>query len=235
MKSRIWRLPVLGMMFFLASCASSHRAVDPGATVVPSKIYDERVRNEGSLWPGETAKNILFEDTKAKLVGDIVTVVVNESATSSQTASTNTARDSSTGISTGGILGLPSNLGIQNFLNMGTSFDPNIGTSTTSLSHQGSGTTTRNGTMTATVSAVIMAVQPNGNLEIEGRRSVTVNNEEQIMVLRGTVRPEDINFDNTIQSTLIANASIELTGSGVVADPQRVGWMSKIISYIWPF
>jgi len=220
----------------LASCASkSHRAVDPRSTVVPETIYEKSQINEGSLWPGDTSKNLLFEDNKARKVGDIVTVTVNESATSSQSATTNTSRDSSTAVTTGPVLGLPSNLGIQDFLKMGTAFDPNIGTSTTQLDHQGAGTTTRNGTLTTTISAVIIDVLPSGNMVIEGKRSVTVNNEEQFMVLRGTIRPEDVNFDNTINSTLIANASITYSGYGDVSDPQRVGWMARVISYIWPF
>ncbi|PIR00159.1 MAG: hypothetical protein COV66_08690 [Nitrospinae bacterium CG11_big_fil_rev_8_21_14_0_20_45_15] len=219
----------------LASCAKSQRAIDPEATVIPETIYAKEENLEGSLWPGDTSKNFLFEDNKARKVGDIVTVTVNESATSSQSATTNTSRDSSTAVTTGSVFGLPSNLGIQDFLKMGTGFDPNIGPSTTQLSHQGAGTTTRNGSLTTTVSAVIVKVFPNGNMEIEGRRSVTVNNEEQYMVLRGTIRPADVGFDNTINSTYIANASITYSGYGDVADPQRVGWMSKVISYIWPF
>jgi flagellar L-ring protein FlgH len=219
----------------LASCARSQRAIDPAATVIPENIYAKAENLEGSLWPGDTSKNLLFEDNKARKVGDIVTVTVNESATSSQSATTNTSRDSSASITTGPVLGLPSNLGIQDFLKMGTGFDPNIGPSTTQLNHQGTGTTTRNGSLTTTVSAIILDVLPNGNMKIEGRRSVTVNNEEQYMVLRGTIRREDVNYDNTISSTLIANASITYSGYGDIADPQRVGWMSKVISYIWPF
>ncbi len=219
----------------LASCAASQRAIDPAATVVPEKIYDVAMNEEGSLWPGDTAKNLFFEDTKAQKVGDIVTVTVNESATSSQTATTNTSRSSNTSLSTGPVFGLPSNLGIQNFLNMGTSFDPNIGVATTDMSHQGNGTTTRNGSLTMTLSAQITQILPNGNLHIEGKRSVTVNNEEQYMILTGVIRPEDVGFDNTISSTLIADASITYSGSGDIADPQRVGWMAKVISYIWPF
>ena len=86
-----------------------------------------------------------------------------------------------------------------------------------------------------TISALITEILPSGNFKIEGRRSVTVNNEEQIMVLRGVIRPQDINFDNTIASASIADASISLTGEGVVADEQRKGWLAKILSKVWPF
>ena len=117
---------------------------------------------------------------------------------------------------------------------MGTQVDPMVN-ATIANSKQGTGTVTRNGTLTATISALITDIVPGGNLRIEGRRSVTVNNEEQIMVLRGIVRPQDINFDNTIPSTLIADASISYSGEGVVADEQRKGWLAKILSKVWPF
>ena len=117
---------------------------------------------------------------------------------------------------------------------MGTPFNPALN-ATTSRSTQGSGTTTRQGTLTATISAIIVEILPNGNFLIEGQRSVTVNNEEQLMILRGLIRPEDVGFQNTIASNLIANASITYSGEGVVADEQRVGWATRLLSYIWPF
>ena len=132
------------------------------------------------------------------------------------------------------MLGLPSNLGVQNFLGMGTGFDPRVSASVNNT-NQGSGSVTRNGTLTGTISALITEILPSGNFKIEGRRSVTVNHEEQIMVLRGVIRPQDINFDNTIASISIADASISLTGEGVVADEQRKGWLAKILGKVWPF
>ncbi|MBT6295620.1 MAG: hypothetical protein HOJ14_03565, partial [Nitrospina sp.] len=69
----------------------------------------------------------------------------------------------------------------------------------------------------------------------KGSRSVTVNFEEQLMVITGMIRPSDIDFDNTIPSSLIANASITYTGDGVIAEEQRVGWLVRALSYVWPF
>ena len=176
----------------------------------------------------------MFGDDKATKVGDIITVTIDENATSTQSATTNTSKDTSIDLQSPNVLGLPSNLGVNNFLNLGTQFDPRVN-ATVANSMQGTGTVTRNGTLSATVSALITDIVPGGNLRIEGRRSVTINNEEQIMVLRGIVRPQDINFDNTIPSTLIADASISYTGEGVVADEQRKGWLAKVLSKVWPF
>jgi flagellar L-ring protein FlgH len=228
----------LFLLFSLAACSTpSHKAVDSRSTIIPKNLYAKPIQQkpeEGALWPGNTRDNFLFGDDKAEKVGDIITVTINENATSTQSATTNTAKDSSINMQAPNVLGLPSNLGIQNFLNMGTQFDPTVN-ATIANSMQGTGTVTRNGTLTATISALITDILPGGNLRIEGRRSVTVNNEEQIMVLRGIVRPQDINFDNTIPSTLIADAAISYSGEGVVADEQRKGWLAKIFSKVWPF
>ena len=225
-------LALMGM----TACANTHKTVDPKSAVLPQKIYKEKIGkvNDGGIWPGDTSKNLLFEDTKAREVGDIVTVLLNETATSSQTASTDTNKTSSIDLQTNSILGLPSNMGVQNFLGMGTGFNPAAKGSTT-RSNKGTGTVSREGSLTGTLAATIVAINENGNFNIAGKRSVTVNNEEQLMILTGIIRPSDINYDNTINSSLIANAAISYSGEGVVADEQRVGWLMRALSYVWPF
>ena len=227
----------LGLFFLLPACSSTHRAVDSSSTVIPKHLYAKKNNikvEDGALWPGETSENLLFEDSKARLVGDIVTVTISETNTSSSSASTNTAKDTTINMQAPNVLGLPASLGVQNFLGLGTQFDPSVNAAIAN-SNQGTGTVTRNGSLTGNISALITEILPSGNFRIEGRRSVTVNHEEQILVLRGIIRPQDINFDNTILSRWIADASISLTGEGVVADEQRKGWLAKGLSKIWPF
>ncbi len=235
MKSR--ELGLIFLLFLCTACSTSHRAIDSTSTIIPKQLYPTTNKQkvlEGALWPGETSENLLFEDSKARKVGDIVTVTISETASSSQSASTDTSKNTTLDMQSSNILGLPSNLGIQNFLGMGTQFDPRI-SARIANQNQGNGTVTRNGTLSGNISALITEIMPSGNFRIEGRRSVTVNNEEQILVLKGIIRPQDINFDNTILSRWIADASIKLTGEGVVADEQRKGWLSKILSKVWPF
>ena len=224
----------LVLLSMLAACGPKNLAIDPAAAVIPEKIYPKAEPKEGSIWPGDSTSNLFFKDTKARKVGDIVTVTISETTTSSQTATTQTSRASTYNLQTGRMLGLPSNLGIENFLGLGGGFSPDLdATSTNTLN--GTGTTTRNGSLNTTMTALIKEILPTGNYRIEGKRSVTVNNEEQILVLSGIVRKEDINFDNTISSTLIANSSITYEGRGSISDQQRIGWAGKILSFIWPF
>ena len=237
MNKKAFQSAFISSVLLLTACSTSHRAVDNASTVIPKHLYankNEVIIQEGALWPGETSDNLLFEDSKARVVGDIVTVTINETNESTQSASTDTSKNATMDMQATALLGLPTSLGVQNFLGLGNQFDPSVNTSIANQ-NQGTGTVSRNGSLTANISALITEILPSGNFRIEGRRSVTVNHEEQILVLRGIIRPQDINFDNTILSRWIADASISLTGEGVVADEQRKGWLASAFSKIWPF
>ena len=233
-------LPVLGYAFLavsLVSCAGGANLGNPSEEVLTQPIYEDTEKYiplDGSLWPGETAENLLFADTKAKQVGDIVTVQLEEAFESTNSATTGVSKDSQIDLGVSTVLGLPNDYGMTNFLGLGNSFDPNV-QAESSRSTNGSGTTTRGGSMTGTLAAVIKEELPNGIFRIEGRRTVTVNNEEQMMVLTGLIRRVDIGFANTISSQHIANANIVYTGEGVISDEQNVGWLMRFFAWVWPF
>ena len=88
--------------------------------------------------------------------------------------------------------------------------------------------------LTGTIAARVIEVMPNGDLRIQGRREVTVNSEKQSMTLKGIVRRIDLDTQNTVLSSAIANAKIEYTGLGVVDDVQRPGWVIRIWDWISP-
>ena len=224
------------MTLFLVSCGGLNLG-GSSDKVVSEPIFEDTekyVPKDGSLWPGETSENLLFADTKAKQVGDIVTVQLEENFESSNSATTGIAKDSEIDLGVTTILGLPNDYGMTNFLGQGTSFDPNV-QAQSSRSTNGSGTTTRGGSMTGTLAAVIKEELPHGMFRIEGRRTVTVNNEDQTMVLTGLIRRVDIGFANTISSQQIADADIVYTGKGVISDEQNVGWLMRFFAWVWPF
>lgn len=231
---------ILGYAFLAVSILSSVGCANFGNTseeVLTQPIFEDTEKYiplDGSLWPGETSENLLFADTKAKQVGDIVTVQLEENFESSNSATTGVTKDSEIDLGVSTILGLPNDYGMSNFLGLGNSFDPNV-QAESSRSTNGSGTTTRGGSMTGTLAAVIKEVLPNGMFRIEGRRAVTVNNEDQTMVLTGLIRRVDIGFANTISSQQIADANIIYTGKGVISDEQDVGWLMRFFAWVWPF
>ena len=233
-------LRILGyafLIFFLVSCGGGLNFGNPSEEVLTDSIFEDTekyIPMEGSLWPGETSDNLLFADTKAKQVGDIVTVELEENFNSTNAATTGITKDSEIDLSVSTVLGLPNDYGMSNFLGSGNAFDPNV-QAQSSRSTNGAGTTTRRGTMTGTLAAIIKEELPNGIFRIEGRRAVSVNNEDQTMVITGLIRRVDIGFANTISSNDIANADIVYTGKGVISDEQDVGWLMRFFAWVWPF
>ncbi len=183
-----------------------------------------RKDTKGSLWNENQSRNFFFQDAKASHVGDIVTVRVVENASGSKAAGTSTSRASNLTASATPFFGLPANT----LTNLGA-------TGGFENSFEGDGTTTRRGSLTADVTAIVVAVYPNGNMMIEGEREVLINNEKEYLSVSGIVRPEDVLQGNTVFSTVIADAKIEYSGTGVVSDKQRPGWFVRILDFIWPF
>ncbi|HXF75586.1 MAG TPA: flagellar basal body L-ring protein FlgH [Methylomirabilota bacterium] len=183
--------------------------------------------SRGSLWPAGD-QVFFYSDKKALRVGDIITVRIVESAEASNTADTDLSRNSSANA------GLSAFFGKKKFLGL-FKLDEELLKSNAENSHKGSGSTTRSGQLTATMTAVVREVLPNGNLVIQGTREVLVNHEQQFITLTGVVRPLDISRDNVVLSTQLADANISIGGLGVVADKQRSGWGTWIFDWIWPF
>jgi len=132
----------------------------------------------GSLWVGESNRNMLFADNKAAYLGDIITIVVNETSSAKNEASTNTSRSSSTNNNLSALLGLETSILKRND-NMKGQIAASGG-STSSM--KGSGDTNRGNTLKMNIAGRVVKVLENGNLLIEGHKQVTINNEEQYIV-----------------------------------------------------
>jgi len=189
---------------------------------VPSSDY-----SSGSIW--QAASGSLTEDLKARRRGDMVTVVISEQASASKEATTSTKKDSSVSAGIPNFMGLETTF-IKNWMDLNKLLNASSGTK-----FDGAGSTTRKENLTATITAMVVDVLPNGNLRIAGRRNVKVNNEDQVILLEGTVRPKDISRENIINSSLIADARITYSGKGIVSDRQSPGWLMNIIDKVWPF
>ncbi len=188
---------------------------------------------EGSLWTPESAP--FFEDTKARNPGDTVVVDIVENASSSMDVNTESSRDSKMN------MGLPNFFGfmrpfeaLSNPTSKGMLADNLVGTSYAN-EFKGEAKSDRKGQVTASISARITEVLPNGNLSLYGKRAMKVNTEVQYIVVSGIVRPGDISADNRVQSTYLADSKIEYYGSGTLADKQHPGWGTRIFDNLWPF
>ncbi len=116
----------------------------------------------------------------------------------------------------------------------GRSFDPSVKGSAKS-DFKGQGDTNREGSLVATLTARIVEVMPNGNLILAGRKELTINDEKQLLVLTGMVRPDDISSENVVLSSSLADAKVYYVGDGVIQDKQKPGWAVRAFDKIWPF
>ncbi len=223
-------------------CAAGHRQQNTEtlaaaqAPQAPEPVYRPPVTAEGSLW-GQEAR-MLYTDAKARRVGDTVTIDIVEISSSKMDATTSTGRTSSVDVGVDHALGYMRALEASNKL-LGKDSDGNQTTklfkAATSNSFKGQGTSDRSGSITASIGARVVEVLSNGNLLLYGRRQMKVNSEVQYIVASGVVRPEDIDSDNRVQSTYLADARIEMLGKGVIADKQRPGWGTRVLDFVWPF
>ena len=180
-------------------------------SVVCGSVYAE------SLWT-ETGTKAMFADKRASEVGDIVTIIIVESAVSTQQASTDAKKDSK--ISTGP--------GIGPLLEKIPVFDYSGGDSM-----KASGSTTRSSKFATKMTVKVTKVDENGNMEIEGVRFVQTNKEKEEIKLNGTIRRQDVAPDNTVLSTYIANAKITHVGSGPIGSRQKEGIIGKIFKILF--
>jgi flagellar L-ring protein precursor FlgH len=186
---------------------------------------------QGSLWEENAPLASLFSDQKARRVGDVVTIKIVESSTATNKASTDTDRSSSMSASLDAFFNAEKRFPAdQPFFNPFSKVAGGL-----ESAFQGTGTTKRSGDLNAYITALVTQILPNGNMVIVGSREVLINNENQIIQLSGVVRPRDIDADNHVLSTYLADARISYSGTGIVNDRQKPGWLSKIMMAVWPF
>ncbi|ULA63131.1 MAG: Flagellar L-ring protein [Nitrospira sp.] len=225
---RTWGM-VAGCML-LGACSLTQTPSPSTKVTVPSLPPPKTI---GSLWQEENGRAYLYEDLRAMRVGDILTVKIVEKHKGSKSADTAAQRDSTLSNSMAGsgvgYFGVPG-FRISDEARRGLGIDASA-----SNKFSGKGATNREGTLTGTISVIVVEVLPNGDLRVEGRREVTVNSEKQLMTIAGIVRRVDVDTKNTVLSSAIADAKIEYSGLGVLDDVQRPGWLVRILDWVYPF
>ena len=167
-----------------------------------------------SLWNDRS----MFADRRAQAVGDILTIVISENFSATRSDSNSNGKKSSGSASAG----------TGSFLSWITAHSYDM-----KDSFSASGSITNKNVVTARMTATVTAVQPNGNLVIKGTQSIKQNNDEQIISLVGTIRPDDISTNNTVASSAMADAQIFVNGKGPLAQKQKQGILSSIFDFLF--
>ena len=237
------------MLLLIAACSGNRPAITPASTpqapAAPQPIAVKPAPPapdcDGSLWQSSGPLADLFLDTKARRVGDIVTVQIQESSSATNQANTKAGRGSSLEAGIDNLFGLET-WWPKKVLGEGNDALPKINPfgnpsvkGSMSSEFDGSGTTSRKGDLSAFITCHVTDLLPNGNLRIVGSREVLVNHETQLIILSGVIRPRDIDQDNTIKSTFVADAKIAYSGIGIIDARQRPGWLANMLNTLWPF
>jgi flagellar L-ring protein FlgH len=169
-----------------------------------------QARTAGSLWSSANALGDLSSDYKARNVNDTVVVQVSVQTSAAQSGNVNSGRAFSTNSAITGLVGGISTHGVNPLLNAN---------SNTTL--KGSGQTASNTTFTTSLTGQVIAVLANGNMVVEAERKIAMNNQHEDVIIRGIVRPGDIDTNNSISSTALSNLEIEMKGKGIISDSTR--------------
>ncbi len=230
-------LAILGLLF-LSGCTArlSEPEMDfkPPRYVeeMPSKVDERDFASTGSIF-GQ-GENPLFSDHKAMHVNDIVTVVISESAKSSNSVD-KSLNESDTASLGGGTFSAAANPAVSAYADKLNGLT-NIGfQAQTSSAYTGAGASNKNASFTTTVSARIVKVLQNGNYFVSGRREIMIDDEKQIIQISGVIRPYDIDQYNQISSAQMSDAKILYSSQGDLKRSTEQGWGTKLVQAVWPF
>ena len=204
------------------SCTHTRKdLVTEDELAVPVEDQQESARSPGSLWSPSAKFVNMYTDPLARRVGDIVMVQIVENTSANNKVNTDSKRDNTINNSVSSFFSLPTK---------------NFGLDTTSSSElKADGTTGRNGTINAVISTRVVRVLPSGNMVISGKKQTRVNDEQQYILLSGTIRPEDIAQNNIILSNNIADLKLDFYGAGILGDQQNKGYINRLLDKLWPF
>ncbi|MEM7219895.1 MAG: flagellar basal body L-ring protein FlgH [Pseudomonadota bacterium] len=208
----------------VCACSTFSEAIEP-LEPMPIPTLPTAKPTSGSLYTGSASLN-LFDDVRAKNVGDMLTVLLVERMDATKSASTSTTKDSEVTVNPGTIAGYPVTRNgvplLSNALGSSNTFD-------------GSGQATQSNALEGSLAVVVVERYANGYLRVQGRKRIKLNQGIESVVVTGIVRPQDITSTNTINSDRIADASIAYGGRGALEDANRMGFLQRFFNSPWSF
>ncbi len=235
MKHKLIILLLLTGPLIFSGCTTAPKRIHANPQIEQITYTTPQRLDNGSIYQ-RSFNNPLFEDIKAKRVGDIVTIVLDEQTDASKSASTNTDKSNAIDVENPTVLGSPVSFGTKGDAPL-AGRDLTLGASVnSSKTFSGEGDSTQSNELSGSITATVVEVLPNGYLRIQGEKIITINQGDEFIRITGIVRPMDIGTNNSVLSTQVANARISYGGSGVVADSNEMGWLARFFnSKWWPF
>lgn len=211
----------------LTGCGGIETRSHPAYAPMEPIVYTDPKEGEstGSLYNEQRGMS-LFADTRARSVGDIISIVLTESTQASKNAGTAVGRESSLFVAPPTLFGRSNpDFAVNDITNL--TLEQNIATNS---EFTGNGSSNQSNSLSGAIAVQVARVLPNGNLIVQGEKWLALNKGEEFIQLRGIIRPEDISSTNTIPSTLVADARISYGGTGIIDRVNSPGWFSKFFN-----
>ena len=228
-------LMALGIML-LAGCNSTPRRDPAFSPAYPAAFPEPIQRHTGAIY--QAGYDVaLFEDLRARRIGDILTVRLAEATNASKSSSTEHDRTTENTITNPTILGANPVFDLPGVLPLSQTEGNNLGTNLSSESaFSGESDSAQSNSLDGDITVTVADVFPNGNLYVRGEKRLNLNQGNEYIKISGIVRPVDIATDNSVPSTKIADATIIYNGDGAGADANKLGWIARFfISAVFPF
>ena len=218
-------LTLLLMSLSLMACISAEPKPDsPEYAPVMSNYYKQKnTVYSGSLYEAGYAGS-LFSDRRAMRVGDILTIMLDERTTSSKKTETEIKKENDVQFNAGTVFGRPVTYNGDEILSANVTQDREF---------KGDAESDQSNRLQGSITVTVAEVLPNGLLAVRGEKWMTLTQGEEFIRIKGLVRQEDINPDNTISSTKLADARITYSGTGEFADASKQGWLTKFFNSKW--
>ena len=202
----------------------------------PLEIPQQRQAATGAIYQAGFDV-VLFEDVKARRIGDILTIRLTELTNATKSSSNDINKDQTSTIDNPTILGATPQFGLPGVLPLNLTDGNSLKTSLSSQHvFKGKSATAQRNSLTGDITVTIADVYPNGNLMVRGEKRINLNAGNEYVKISGIVRPIDIQANNTVLSTKVADATIVYNGEGAEADSSKIGWLARFfISSLLPF
>lgn len=219
------RTHIILATLLLAGCITTtpSTSVHQPMTARPVAVVPPAVAN-GTIYQAAYNYQPLFEDRRARRVGDTLTINIVENTSADKKSNTTTNRSSDNNISVPTVAGMP-----------GKMFQGAVLGATTDMKFSGDGQTTSNNVFTGTITVTVIDVYPNGNLLVSGEKQVGINHASEFIRFSGVVNPIYIAAGNSVNSVQVADARVEYRGSGQIENAQNMGWLSRFFLNVLPF
>ena len=219
----------------LAACQSLPERDPAYAAVRPVALPPVQANNGSIYQAGYDVR--LFEDSRARRVGDLLTINLTETTSASKQSATELNKSNTTSITNPTILGSTPQFNTPGIVPLASNQNNNLGASLSSDNEfSGDSSSSQSNSLSGSITVTVAEVLPNGYLVIRGEKVTSLNQGHEYVRLSGIVRPVDIRPDNSILSTQVADAQITYTGSGSTADVNKIGWLARFfISSLFPF